>query len=396
MDPKRVRESLLRHLETILDDSQHVYSEDETAKLESPIYSSKSPPLEFIERNVQHQRTEPAKARQVAFSLPDGAPTLSSISVTDLSRQCIAAFETCMHHESLMNHEWAENRSADFNLFVDSIGPLSTSDTSLYSLFESRPDDLRLLKSVLIMLKDFLCQCISCAEAQSNTDAATRKVDSSLENLALIAAAIGQNGVPSHLERADKRFKPEEHKYLRNFLKSICLGQYHRPEAGNVARKRAQTDGYRLSEPQQRLIEVNLRRRNRFLRAQEHSEKLKARQDDEIEGDVDDEAEILPQKEAPSLTSSKKTISVTKPSTAERSLRIRKGKEIDSQPTMATTTTPTAAAQYPNAPGAYHDPISFKCPCCCQNLPAVFNRNNDLRKYHYLAYYYCKSPLTVK
>jgi hypothetical protein len=401
MDPKRVRESPLRHPDTILDDSQHFYSEDEAAKLESPIYSSKSPPLEFTERNVQHQRTEPAKARQVAFSLPDGAPTLSSISVTDLSRQCIAAFETCMHHESLMNHEWAENRSADFNLFVDGIGALSPSDTSLNSLFESRQDDLVSLKSILLMLKDFLLQCISCAEAQSNTDAATKKVDSSLENLALIAVAIGQTGVPSRLERADERFTPEEHENLRNVLESICLRQYHRPEADNEARKGAQTDNHKLSEPQQRLVEVNLRRRNRFMRAQEYSEKLKDRQDkvpvtgNEIEGNGDDEVETPPQKEAPSLTSSKKSILGTQASSAEGIFKIRKGKERDSQPAMTAITTPTATAQYLDAPGTYQESKILKCPCCCQNLPAVFSKDNDLWKYCYLAEYR-KSQLTVK
>lgn len=319
----------------------------------------------------------------------------SSISVTDLSQQCIAAFETCVQHESLMNHDWAENRSADFNLFVDSIGALSTSDTSLYFLCESRRDDLRSLKNVLLMLKGFLLQCISCAEAQSNTDVATEKVDSSLENLALIAAAIGQNGAPSRLELSDKTFKPEEHDNLRKDLNSIFLRQYHRPEADNEARTEAQTDDYILSEPQQRLIEVNLRRRNRFLRAQEHLEKLKTRQDDETEEDVDDETESPHRKEAPSLTSSKKTISATKPSTDEGIFQIRKGKEIDSQPAMTTITTATAAAQYLDAPGAYKDAKVLKCPCCCQIMPAVFSKDNDLWKYCYLAEY-CKSQLTVK
>jgi hypothetical protein len=388
---------------------------DKDELIESLMNSYKSAAPELTEKNAQHQLTGPTKARRVAISLSDKKSTaLSSLSIAELSRQCMSAFETCVHHESLMNHQWAENRFADFNLFVDGVGALSTSRASLDSRFESRPDDLVLIKSVLTMLKNFLVQCISCAEAQSSTDAATKKVDSSLENLALIAVAIRKTGMRSRLERADGRFKPEEHRELRDFLRIMCLRQHGRNEAGKEDErgdfkfKKLSTEEcintlkeFKLSEPQQRLIEVNLRRRNRFLRAQEHSEKLKARQSEESKGgdikeDIDDDAEQLPNVEALSLGSSKRnttqdqgkrfglsapTIPETKASTAEGNFQVRKAKKMFSQPAVTAITTLTAAAQYPKAPEACQKSTMFKCPCCCQTLPAEFGTNKDRWKY---------------
>ncbi|KAM0260060.1 hypothetical protein ACHAQJ_002984 [Trichoderma viride] len=410
------------------DDSQPSRSNDGEANIgrdkdliESLIYSYKSAAPELTEKSLQRQPAEPAKARGAATSFSDRKSTaLSSLSIEELSRQCISVFETCVRHESLMNNQWAENRFADFNLFVDGVGALSRSRASLDSRFESRPDDLVLVKSVLTMLKSFLVQCVSCAEAQSSTDAATKKVDSSLENLALIAVAIRKTGMRSRLDRADGRFKSEEHEELRDFLRIMCLRQRSRNEDHKDAGKKAEGDdfkfkklstqecintlkAFKLSDPQHRLIEVNLRRRNRFLRAQEHSEKLKARQNeesakgDDIKEGIDDEIELFSNMEALSLGSSKRvtmrdlgkrrilpppTIPETKASTAEGSFQVRKAKKMASQPAMTAITALTAAVQYPKAPDACQKSTMFKCPCCCQTLPAEFGTDKNLWKKH--------------
>lgn len=388
---------------------------DKDELVESLISSYKSAVPELTERSPQRKTGQPAQVRRQDVSLSERGPatTLSSLSIAELTRQCVSAFETCVHYERLMKHQWVENRFADFNLFIDGVGALSASSASLDSRFESRPDDLVLIKSVLKMLKDFLFQCIKCAEAQSSTDAATKRVDSSLENLALIAVAIRKTGKRSRLERADRRFNPEEHTELRDLLRILCLRQNSRKEAGNDAvrndfkfRKLSTQEcittskEFELSEPQQRLIEVNLHRRNRFLRAQEHSQKLKARQSeepakfDDTREETDAEIKRLPNAEAVSQGNIRNitrepgkriilqapTIPETKASTAEGGFQFRKAKT-PSQPAMTAITILTAAAQYPEAPQTCQKSSMFKCPCCCQVLPAEIGIDKDLWKY---------------
>ncbi|KND91791.1 hypothetical protein TOPH_03388 [Tolypocladium ophioglossoides CBS 100239] len=383
---------------------------DKDKLIESLIDSYKSAVPELDGSNSQRQPEQPTRIRQIAISDKDPATALPSLSITELTRQCVSAFETCVRHERLMKHQWAENRFADFNLFVDGVGALSTSTASLDSRFEFRPDDLVLIKSVLIMLKNFLVQCIRCAEEQSSTDEAIEKVDSSLENLALIAVAIRKTGKRSRLGKADRRFKPEEHTELRRFLKILNWersretgrkGWFHieklsTQECIDISKE------FELSEPQQRLVEVNIRRRNRFLRAQEHSEKLKARQIEEPAkyGDTreeDAETKQLPNVEAvlpenfvkdttrepgKRINLHTPTIPETKASTAEDSFQVRRAKTTPSQPAMTAITTLTAAARYPKAPKTCQKSKMFKCPCCCQTLPAEFGTNKGLFKKH--------------
>ncbi|KAH7124685.1 hypothetical protein EDB81DRAFT_846974 [Dactylonectria macrodidyma] len=397
------------------------------------IDSYKSAVPELTEGNSQRQPGRPTQIWRVAVSDREPATALPSLSIAELTRQCVSAFETCVRHERLMKHQWAENRFADFNLFVDGVGALSASTASLDSRFESRPDDLVLIKSVLTMLKNFLVQCIRCAEAQSSTDEAIDKVDSSLDNLALIAVAIRKTGKRSRLEKADRKFKPEEHAELKDFLRILCLRRHTRKEAGKEAGKVAERDDFKfeklstqecinistefeLSEPQQRLVEVNMRRRNRFLQTQEHSEKLKARRSEEPAkaGDTREETDVgtkqLPNVEAGSQGNFVKittrdpgkriilhapTIPETKASTAEGSFQVRRAKKTPSQPAMTAITTLTAAARYPKAPETCQKSKMFKCPCCCQTLPAGFGTDKDLWKYCSRALF-CRRGLIAK
>lgn len=397
--------------------------DDSQGLIESLISSYKSWVLEPTETSVQPPSPESVKEQRVkvvsSASNRESAEVPAFPSIAELSRQCVSAFETCMRYEGLMDHQWAENRFADFNLFVDGVGALSTSTASLDSRFESRPDDLILVQSILTMLKDFLAECISCAKAQSNIDAATKKVDSSLENLALIAVAIRRTGIRSRLARADGRFNPEEHGELGAFLRIICLRQHTRNDLSIEVGKEAQSGGFKFerlsteerikvsekfkpSDTQQRLIEVNLRRRNRFLRAQEHSEKLKSRQSDKRESASNTRRELgsenarLPNMAPVSQESTQRSptgdpdgghsppassLPETKASTAEGTFQIPKSKRTASQPAMTAITALTAAAQYPTAPSLSQNSTIFKCPCCCQALPAEFSTNGDLWKY---------------
>ncbi|KAL6808591.1 hypothetical protein V8C40DRAFT_259444 [Trichoderma camerunense] len=392
--------------------------DDSQGLIESLISSYKSWVPELTEATVQPASRELVREGQVEVASSDSniEPTeaLTLPSIAELSRECVSAFEVCMRYEGLMDHQWAENRFADFNLFVDSVGALSTSRASLDSRFEFRPDDLILVQSILTMLKDFLAECINCAEAQSNIAVATNNVDSSLENLALIGVAIRKTGIRSRLARADGRFKPEEHDDLRAFLRIMCLRQYTANNFGIEFAKETQGDTsaqeridiskeLKLSDTQQRLIEVNLRRRNRFLRAQQHSKKLKAYQSDKLEiaaktrKELGNETAQLPNMTPISQADAKinptgdpgqkhippaSTLPETKASTAQGIFQVAKAGKTASQPAMTAITALTAATQYPKAPNLPQDATMFKCPCCCQALPAEFGSNRDLWKKH--------------
>lgn len=236
MNPGRPRESSSPKPDTKRAYTQRSHSpegginpyRDKDKRIEPFIDSYKFALPKLTERDSQRQPGEPAPVRRVAVSNREPAVALPSLSIAELTQQCVSAFETCVNHERLMEHQWAENRFADFNLFVDGVGALSVSRVSLDSRLETRPNDLVLIKSVLAMLKDFLVQCIKCTKSQSGTDGAMKKVDTSLENLALIAVASRKTGKRSRLEKADGRFKPKEHTELRDLLRILCSRQHSR------------------------------------------------------------------------------------------------------------------------------------------------------------------------
>ncbi|EHK20998.1 uncharacterized protein TRIVIDRAFT_223464 [Trichoderma virens Gv29-8] len=402
----------------------HAEDDDIQDLIESLISSYKFGIPESSERNGPSPPPEPVTERQAEDVHSNIEPINTPPSIAELRQQCVLAFETCVHYESLMNHQWAENRFADFNLSVEGVGALSESGASPDSCFESGQDDMALVQNALTMLKNFLAECISCAKERSSTDAATEKVDSSLEKLALIVAAIRKTGMRSRLAR-DGRFKLKEHEELAAFLRVICLrrntsnkfgievGKEDRKDVFKFERLSTQeiikiSEEVQLSKAQQRLIEVNLRRRNRFLQAQEHSKNLKACQNgkQEIVGntrvELDRGTQRLPNMkplspENPERNSTRglaqrqiqptPTAAETKAPTAEGSFQVRRAKRTASQPAMTVMsaitaiTALTAAAQYPKAPDVCQKSTMFKCPCCCQTLPAKFGTDKDLWKY---------------
>ncbi|KAL6695290.1 hypothetical protein J3F84DRAFT_394865 [Trichoderma pleuroticola] len=273
---------------------------------------------------------------------------LSSSSITELCQQCTSAFETCTHHESLMKREWAGIRFFDFNNYIDCIGVWSAPKASLDYRLYSVPSNQLLLSNILAMLKNFLAECISCPEAQSGIDAATKKVDWSIKCLL----------------HGDCEFKPEEHEKLRAFLGIMCLRQHTKNGFGVDAQHDVSkldalstkecmkiSQGLKLSEAQQRLIEVNLRRRNRFLQAQERDRQ-------ENVGDH------------------------TKASTTQGNSRVQQAEKKASQPVTMALTALRPAGRYPRAPDLPQGATTFKCPCCCETLPAEFAKDNRLWREH--------------
>lgn len=59
-----------------------------------------------------------------------GAPPASELAV-----QCLAKFDECIHREALAHNQWADNRRADFNIWVDGVGAMAGKTASLDARF---------------------------------------------------------------------------------------------------------------------------------------------------------------------------------------------------------------------------------------------------------------------
>lgn len=333
---------------------------------------------------------------------------LNKRSVADLTRTCRSAFNRCLTHHGLQKNQWAENRCADFSLWADGVGALAASRASLDSRFQSQPSELTLVKGTLVMLQDFLDQCVHCAESGTLIDEAIENVDSALENLVLLAVAIRRTGRRSRLEKADRKFDPEDHSELALLLKILCLYMLgaNQPHEILVRLKNMSTDGRvlelestELSSPQERLLQTNLRRRNRFLQAQRHSEGLKSLQwgergniYDRLERAGDgterstkeeqvDMANQQPGQELASTFPVEPTVSGTSASIPESKLNAQSVKRKSSQVAMTTITTLAAAVRYPRPPKVQEGSAMFKCPCCCQTLPVEVALDGTRWKY---------------
>ncbi|KAI0377864.1 hypothetical protein F5Y04DRAFT_263425 [Hypomontagnella monticulosa] len=321
---------------------------------------------------------------------------LSDTSIASLTQKCVKAFKICLTLSELMDDRWAENRFADFNLWVDGVGALAAPRASLDYRFESKPMELTLVKSLLVMLNDFLEKCAHYARTGESTsaDEAIENVDSALGNLALIAVAIRRTGKRSRLQKADSKFKPDDHTELETFLRFVIL--YRRFRKGSSFEACEDALGVpTLSPPQKRLIEANLRRRNRFIQAQRHSELLRTGNiflDDAVSqlaigpstAQLESKRTPVDKGKAPqrSVPRDAPTISGTSASVPESAFRIHPREKMAVRPAMTAITILTSAIQYPNPPKPRPDHQLFKCPCCCQSLPMDVAIETTLWKKH--------------
>jgi hypothetical protein len=208
-----------------------------------------------------------------------------------------------------------------------------------------------------------------------------------LDQLAKLAVAIRKSGAHARLQRADRSLELDQHKALRDHLAIIVLS---RPtKMGNPG---GQLELNLLGGVQRRLIEANLRRRNRFLYAQRHSRRigvvkalnepidLAVEQSATIEGTK--AAEAPPEEPIPSRKLIEKargrrtphavqTVTSTAASAAEGSIALPQ-KQTPSQGAMSQLSSIGSKIVYPHPPRLKKGVNIFKCPCCCQSLPTMF------------------------
>lgn len=336
-------------------------------------------------------------------------------SIADVTASCLNHFSDCLGIESLMVDEWAENRMADFNIWIFSMGATARGRASLDSRLASRPGTRNVIIELLHLLDALICQCKGFDQDAATPDSASlhsddedfaevysslgqdlprsfspwsdasdtedeqaspeligqhnpllgkmRHIETLLDQLARISVAIRRSGNILRLQKADLRLNPDEHQELRDHLILILL---HRP--GHINE---------LTEVQKRLVDANIRRRNRFMYAQTHAEHLGMARDRPqshhttvsrsiIAGNSEDAAqrksEIRPSTRSEAETTTTAT-AIDNPSILDVT-RFR-------VPGATTVMSSTAVKiKYPHPPRIKKDAKLFKCPCCCQALPA--------------------------
>ena len=365
---------------------------------------------------------------------------------------CLQSFTDCLAVEALMTDEWAENRLADFNLWVSGIGASARGRASLDSRMALKPEARDVIANLLRLLAGVVDECkkLGQAEAQfpsrrllidawdlaalpetanpllesghdgelcgrlatlspeepparsfspwsddsaSDTQLETefkplssgnplhenmQNIEMMLDQLARIAVAVRRSGRRSRLQKADQRFKSEEHEDLQKHLITILLA---RPEFS-----KEQIEPSKLSKVQQRLIYCNLKRRNRFLYAQQHSKWL----DPDTAG-------------RPSQAQAIETIGTGEPAKGKQKAKRSSGAaDARINPTIRTGTSASAISdslalsqalipapaastvmsstvidiKYPNPPKIKKGARVFMCPCCCQTLPVTLLEEN--------------------
>ena len=215
-----------------------------------------------------------------------------------------------------------------------------------------------------------------------------QNIEMMLDQLARIAIAVRRSGRRSRLQKADQKFKREEHKDLEEHLITVLLA---RPGFS-----KEQIHRFKLSEVQRHLINCNLKRRNRFLYAQQHSKWLDAdTTGPPSQAQAIETIETRPQTHGEAAKEKQKSLPlIAKPSSeatdAPINPTIRTGtsasavsdsldlpRALTPAPAVSTVMSSTVTGlKYPRPPKGKEGARFFTCPCCCQTLPVTLSEEN--------------------
>ncbi|EGX45574.1 hypothetical protein AOL_s00169g180 [Orbilia oligospora ATCC 24927] len=334
---------------------------------------------------------------------------------------------------------WAENRLVDFDLWSAGAGVSAHGKLSLDERLASKPNIRDGIVRLINLLKVFIDECqgkendenaeilheknsidkigLDIDEVESGSDdmdrdedpleSQSRREQEAKSNVELmlgqiigVTVAIRKAGSSSRLLRADKTFNPQVPvlQELKAFLELVIY-----PTG-------LKTSDNPLSEVQKRLIDVNLRWRNRYLYAKEHSKRLASSR-----GAIDDwhgEKELsFEQPTTDPTTSSHGTKGPQLPTITSLKAGLVRGDPCK-DPKMAIPASTTASAiegtvvvsmamasvtrgpgpateisritskiVYPNPPPVQRDKQAFTCPCCCKSLPVSLTERSQWKKH---------------
>lgn len=214
-----------------------------------------------------------------------------------------------------------------------------------------------------------------------------KDVEDSLNQLTRLTVAIRKAGTRSRLQKADSLFDPDgpQIRSLRRHLEFLILV---RPdEHGGSYFSEEQLDSTRLSPIQLRLIDANLMRRNRFIYAQKHAQKL-----DNNSGHPKNtprgkvrlvkhsrhfdlaQTAFLVNEDNVLVRDDPQTQSTTTATEVDEQIEIPSSQVTRSVTTAVSVT--SSRITYPKCPPLHDHQMLFTCPCCCQSLPASVGCGN--------------------
>ncbi|KAH7142809.1 hypothetical protein B0J13DRAFT_444739, partial [Dactylonectria estremocensis] len=340
---------------------------------------------------------------------------------------CISSFEACLSVKPLMKESWAESRLADMNLWASGVGALARPEASLDRRLRFQPKPRLVLTSLLLTLREFIESCHMYALNETHGEKLDDKAESEgtpagpktasdtssdssagdelveqhsetmlkqamkdtgdiLDQLIMLGFAIRKSGTAARLQKADASFKPNENEDLRTHLEFILLNHAaeRRKNGGHNGRitaayrmQEAKDDFGEVTPEQQHLILANLRRRHRFGYARRHQKKL----DQPIVQPLVAKPEPPPLTEdsiAPPGIPQAPEMSATTPSTAKGDIL---NMAIPSQAAASRVSVSVATMHYPSPPPITKQMRGFKCPCCYQTLPEMFQDWSRWRKH---------------
>ncbi|KAK8876779.1 transcription factor Zn C2H2 protein [Apiospora arundinis] len=358
---------------------------------------------------------------------------IEALSIYEAATKCRDSFLPCLTIAGLMELEWAENRLADFNLWANGIGAFAGHRASLDERLSRDPDTRSIIIHVLELLQSCVQQCQSLekssakdslaqlshghdsgnlsppdvltrsfspfsdessdseprlrSDGDSNGSTALtammRDVEQLINQLARLSIAIRNAGTASRFRKADKLFNPDDYGDLQAYLENIAKARPLGPIGTGVDILKND-----ITHPQKRLIEANLRRRNRFVYAMRHAQKLAMeppKLPDKISlapGRLNTEyAEPVPIRPSNVETLSAGSIAPDFTETNASSLgTLPPLLPVIGPPSRATMTQITSTAAkvvYPKPPKVKAGLQQFKCPCCCQTLPLLYQESTQ-------------------
>ncbi|KFA80037.1 hypothetical protein S40288_01818 [Stachybotrys chartarum IBT 40288] len=351
---------------------------------------------------------------------------LSDQSAASLTVECERIFDLCYPRDDVTEHDWVVNRRVDFSLWIDIVGAGASGRASLDARLESRPREAALTKSMLSRFLDYLDRLKNATSDSAFRDA-KRDVDSAIENLTILAVAIRSTGRVPRFRKADARLNRAAFHDFEQYLRfMILISPFSEDELKDPKLKQQHKDqplwweevmNGQLSAIQQRLVEANILRRNRFLYAQRHSTKLSVRsrsqsrlvnqQGKDGELSVRQQRNVTEVKETMTdphclttkgpLENKRKmapSLSATSATALEQSIVIAQFQRKQKVPVTKTRITTIAGTmEYPKlfnpkqAPSPVSQLMAEKCPCCCEPLPeAVFQGHKEWEYAHLPTY----------
>jgi hypothetical protein len=346
-------------------------------------------------------------------------PCISDLVVA--ASQCHDYMQNCLHQRLLMESDWAENILADFNLWAASFGIFSGRRAAFDDRILRDENNRLLMSNILSLLQMSVQACLKksgtsdevkvdlawtpnpdeklagtryspaqqecapslsrhvplpsqhikvCLEDQGPSvsgglKSAQQDVNRSFHQLIQVSDALRNNGLKSRFWEADSVFKADDHPELKEHLV-----QWLQPPNSSLYQVNNISNTC-VTPIQERLIEANLKRRNRFLHSQKFSQRPTTRS-----------LEVVGKRETKRQENLLRHSKAAPPNTLHHGPKFLeklndKFTQLSSLDSHDLSLLPES--QYPGPPKT-HDSESFKCPYCQMNLPSIYQKEEALWK----------------